>query len=72
MPEERLREALAGVAQWIECQAFEPESRQFDSQSGHTPGLQAGSPVGGVGEATTLLFLSLSPSLPPLCLKING
>ena len=35
------------------------------------PGLQARSPVGGVGEATDQYFsLSLSPSFP-LCLKIN-
>ena len=43
---------LAGVAQWIERW---PESQRvlFDSQSGHMPGLQASTPVGGVGEATT-------------------
>ena len=43
----------------------------FDSQSGHMPGLQARSPMGGAQEATdqcfshTLMFLSLSFSLPP-------
>ena len=48
--------------------ACEPKGDQFDSQSGHMPGLQAGSPVGGMWEATTvgislLLFLPPSPSL---------
>ena len=52
MPGERLREALASVAQWIECQAYKPKGRWFDSQSGHMPGLQARSPVGGAQEAT--------------------
>ena len=44
----------------------------FNSQSGHMPGLWSGSPVGGVQEATTHWYfsLSLSPSLP-LGLKIN-
>ena len=52
------------------------ESRWFDSQSGHMPGLQARSPLGGVRKATdqcishTLMFLFLYPSLP-LSLKIN-
>ena len=32
--------ALAGVAQWIECLAYEPKGCQFDSQSGHMHGLQ--------------------------------
>ena len=49
--------------------ACEPKSRQFNSQSGHMPGLRARSPGGGVREATTH-FLSLSPS-PPLSLKTN-
>ena len=31
----------------------EPKGHQFDSQSGHMPGLQARSPVGGAQEATT-------------------
>ena len=34
--------ALAGVAQWTECQ----KGHQFDSHSGHVPGLQARSPQG--------------------------
>ncbi|XP_045039453.2 uncharacterized protein [Desmodus rotundus] len=33
--------------------ACEPKGHQFDSQSGHTPGLWAKSPVGGAEEATT-------------------
>ena len=46
--------------------ACEPKGRQFNSQSGHMPGLQARSPGGGVREATThwCFFPSLSPSLP--------
>ena len=31
----------------------EPKGHQFDSQSGHMPGLQARSPGGGTREATT-------------------
>ena len=41
-----LKIALAGVAQWIECWPV-AKGHRFDSQSGHMPGLQAGSPVGG-------------------------
>ena len=33
--------------------ACEPKSRQFNSQSGHMPGMQARSPVGDAQEATT-------------------
>ena len=44
---------LAGVAQWIELQACEPKGHCFDSHSGHMPGLQVRSPVGGAQEATT-------------------
>ena len=44
--------ALAGVAQWIECLASEPKGRWLDSQARHAAGLRAGSPVGGVREAT--------------------
>ena len=43
---------MTGVAQWIE-QGCELKGRQFDSQSGHVPGFQARSPVGGAGESTT-------------------
>ena len=52
--------------------AYEPKDRWFDSQSGHVPGLQARSPVGGVWETTTpwCFSCSLSPSLP-LSLKIS-
>ena len=52
--------------------ACRPKGCQFDSQSGHMPGLQARSPVGGTQEATTHWFFSpsLSPSLP-LSLKIS-
>ena len=49
----------------------EPKGRQFDSQSGHMPGLWARSPAWGTQEATTRCFSpSLSPFLP-LSLKIN-
>ena len=49
-------------------------AHQFDSQSGHMPGWQAGSPVGGVQEASNQcvshidvsLPLFLPPFLPPL------
>ena len=50
----------------------EPTGHWFDSQSGHTPGRRARSPVGGTWEATTPCYFSpsLSPSLP-LYLKMN-
>ena len=52
--------------------ACEPKGHWFDSQSGHMPGLQARSPIGGMQEATThwCFSPSLSPSLP-LSLKTN-
>ena len=69
--------ALANVAQWVELR---PENWdcQFDSHSGHVPGLWARSPVGDVWETTdwwsmfshTPIFPFLSPSFPPF-LKIN-
>ena len=49
--------------------AWEPRCCQFDSQSGHMPGLQAGSP-GWVQRGNWSMFLSLSFSLP-LSLKIK-
>ena len=59
------------------CGNCELKCHQFDSQSGHMPGLQARSPLGGVGEAsdgciscTLRCTLLLSPSLL-LSLKIN-
>ena len=65
-----------GSVDWVP--AFKPKGHQFDSQSGHMPGLQARSPVRGVWEATNQCFsrtsmyinVSLSPFLPPP-LKIN-
>ena len=49
----------------------EPKGRWVDSQSVHMPGLWVRSPVGGRARGNhTLIFLSLSPSLP-LSLKIN-
>ena len=51
--------------------ACEPKGRQFDSQSGHMPGLRARSPVRGVQEATTrwCFFPVILPPFPSL--KIN-
>ena len=48
--------------------ACEPQGCQFDSQSGHTPGLLVRSPVGGAQEANTN-WCFLLPSFPSL--KIN-
>ena len=61
---------LLWLVDWVP--ACEPKGHQFNSQSGHIPGLQARSPVGGAWEATAHWCFSpcLSPSLP-LCLKIN-
>ena len=42
--------ALAGLAQWIG--PANQKGRWLDSQSGHTPGLRARSPVEGAHEAT--------------------
>ena len=54
---------------------YEPKGRQLDSQSGHMPGLLAGSPAGGVREATNRCFSHINVSLPlfssPLSKKIN-
>ena len=57
--------ALAGVAQWLSAGLWTKGSL-VDSQSGHTPGLRARSPVGNVQEATTHWCFSpfLSPSFP--------
>ena len=59
-----------GSVDWVP--ACEPKCCQFDSQSGHMPGLQARSPWGGTREATTHWCFSpcVSPSFP-LSLKIN-
>ena len=46
------------------AQACKPKGHQFDAQSGHMPGLQARSLVGGVWGNHTLMFLSRSVSLP--------
>ena len=53
---------------WVAC---EPMGHWFDSKSGHMPGLQARSPVGGAQEASTHWCFSpfLSPS-NPLSLKL--
>ena len=59
-----------GSVDWV--LDWETKGHWFNSQSGHMPGLQARSPVGGVWEATT--YWCFSPSLSPsllLSLKIN-
>ena len=57
--------ALASVAQWIEFWPVNQRvvGRWFDSQLGSIPGLWASR---GCWGNHTLMFLSLSPSLPPL------
>ena len=59
-----------GSVDWV--LAWESKGCRFDSQSGHRPGLQARSPVGGVQEAAThwCFSSSLFPS-PFFSLKIN-
>ena len=39
--------SLTGVSQWIECKLGNQMRCWVDFQSGHLPGLQARSPVGG-------------------------
>ena len=56
--------ALAGVAQWTECQPANQGVASLFPSLGHKPGLQARSPVGGMQEATT--HWCFSPSLSPL------
>ena len=57
-----------GAVGWMP--ACELKGHWFDSQSGHMPGLQARSPVGGAREATTCwCFFPSLPSFPSL--KIN-
>ena len=63
--------ALAGVAQWSDCQPANQWVTSSIPSLGHTPELRARSPVGGTWETTTQwhflpLFLSPFPSL-----KIN-
>ena len=68
--QEQLCPGWCGSVDW--APAYKPKGRQFDSQSGHMPGLWAMSLVGGAQGATTHWWFSpsLSPSLP-LCWKIN-
>ena len=57
-----------GSVDWVwPCK---PKGRQFDSQSGHMPGFQARSAVGGMWEAPTHWFFSSFLSLS-FSLKIN-
>ena len=59
-----------GSVDWV--LACKPKGCWFNSHSGHMPGLQARSTIGGMQEATThwCVCPSLSLSLP-LCVKIN-
>ena len=50
-----------GSVDWVP--ACEPKGRRFDSQSGHLPGSRPG-PQWGAWESRTLMFPSLSFSLP--------
>ena len=54
-----------GSVDWV--LAWGPRGQQFNSYSGHMPGLWARSPVGGARETTThwCFSPSLSPFLPP-------
>ena len=57
--------ALAGVAQWIECQSLNQKAHWVDSQAGHMPGLWAWCPVGGVVRSNLSMYLShIDISLP--------
>ena len=60
-----------GSVDWVPASLW-TKGCQFNSQSGHMPGLQARTPVRGTWEATTHCCFSpsLSPSFP-LSLKIN-
>ena len=51
-----------GSVDWV--LARDPKGLQFNSQSGHMPGLQARSPVGGVWEATNQCLSHVDVSLP--------
>ena len=66
------RQALAGVAQWIE-RGLRSKGSRVDWQSGHMPRFRARSPVRGVQEVTTHWCFSPSFSFPsPLSkCKIN-
>ena len=63
--------ALAGVAQWIECQPVNQRVAALTPNLGHMPGLWARSPCGGhVTGNHILMFLSVSVSFPsPLSKK---
>ena len=52
--------ALAGVAQWIECQPVNQTFAGSIPSQGTFQGLRARSPVGGSRGTHTLMFLSLS------------
>ena len=55
---------LTGVAQWGWVSSCKPKSRQFNSWSGHMPGLQARPPVGHLHATGNQLVFFSSLSLP--------
>ena len=59
----KLLRALAGVAQWIECEPANQRVIGSIPSLGHMPGLWVRSPVLGAWEATTYWCFSLSLSL---------
>ena len=64
--------ALAGVAQWIECQPVNQRVAGLIPDLGHMSGFWARSPVGAMREATPHGYFSPSLSSPlPLSKKIN-
>ena len=70
--ENSLGPGWCGSVDWVP--ACEPKGHQFDSQSGHMPGLQARCLVRGMWEVTSQLILlssHLSSLSLPLLLKIN-
>ena len=65
-------QALAGVAQSIECRPVNQRVAGSIPSLLHMPELQARSPVGGAGQATTYwCFCSSFPPSFPLCQKVN-
>ena len=65
--------ALAGVAQWIECQPANQRATSSIPCLRHMAGLRARSPVGGAQAATTHLVFPFLPLFLPLFpfLKLN-
>ena len=64
---ERNSPGWCGSVDWVP--ACKAKGHQFDSQSGHMPGMWARSPIAGMSEATT--HWCFSPSLPCLSLSLK-